>query len=174
MVSRLKRTDFVQSLQDKKIDVGAAQADPALAGVAVARADLNGDGKVAGAAEATALFREVDRFDRNGDASSIDLTDAAGAATRAAAIATALQARAVFDVNVPRALADAALKTALTGATLPVGRGARGDAALAIQYTLARLGFSLGMVDGQFGPASERAVKAPRENPNSCTSSPGA
>jgi peptidoglycan hydrolase-like protein with peptidoglycan-binding domain len=160
MASRLTRADFVQSLQDKKVDVDAAEADPALAGVDVGRADLNADGKVAGSAEAAALFREVDRFDRNGDAGSIDLTDAAGAATRAAAIATALKARAVFETSSGRALTDAALKTALTGATLPLGRGSKSDAALAVQYTLARLGFSLGLVDGDFGPASERAVKA--------------
>ena len=160
MVSRLTRNEFVQSLQDKKVEVGPAQADPALAGVQLSRADLNGDGKVAGNAELVALFREVDRYDRNGDSASIALTDAAGAATRAAAIATALKARAVFDVREPRTLADAALRTALEGVTLPLSRGARGDAPLAVQYALARLGFELGKVDGSFGPATARALSA--------------
>ncbi len=160
MVSRLTRADFVQSLQDKTLDVRAAQADARLAGVDVAKADLDGDGAIAGAAEAAALFREVDRYDRNGDAGSIALTGVGGAATRAAAIAAALQARAVFEVSEPRALGDAALGTALSGVALPLARGASGDPAVAVQYALARLGFSVGTVDGRFGPATARAVKA--------------
>jgi peptidoglycan hydrolase-like protein with peptidoglycan-binding domain len=160
MVSRLSRSEFTQSLQNKKIEVGPAQNDPALAGVNVARADLNGDGKVAGATETAALFKEIDRFDNNGDASSVNLTDAQGNATRAANVANALKARAVFDVADPRALGDAALRNALTGATLPVSRGAKGDGALAIQYALARLGHLKGKIDGDFGPGTEGAVKA--------------
>jgi hypothetical protein len=160
MVSRLTRAEFTQALTDKKIDVGAAQADPRLAGVQVSKADLNADGKVSGAQEAAALFKEVDRYDRNGDAGSIALTGADGAATRAAVVAGALTARAVFDVNEPPALADAALKTAMAGVTLPLARGASGDPAVAVQYALARLGFAVGLVDGKFGPGTERAVKA--------------
>lgn len=160
MVSRLTRAEFTQSLQDKKLDVGAAQADPRLAGVQVSKADLNADGKVAGAEEAASLFKEVDRYDRNGDGGSVDLTGTDGAATRAAVIAGALQARAVFDVNEPPALADAALKTAMAGVTLPLAKGASGDPAVAVQYALARLGYAVGSVDGKFGSGTERAVKA--------------
>lgn len=160
MVSRLTRAELVQSLQNKKIDVGPAQADPALAGVQLARADLNGDGKISTPAEAAALFRELDRFDRNGDPGSVDLTDAAGAPTRAGAIAAALQARAVFETGDGRGLADPALKNALTGVALPVARGAKGDPALAVQYALARLGLLKGVIDGDFGPGTEAAVRA--------------
>ena len=71
MVSKLTRNEFTQSLQDKKIDVNQAKADQRLAGLDVAKADLNKDGKIAGAAESAALFREVDRFDNNGDSASI-------------------------------------------------------------------------------------------------------
>lgn len=159
--TRLTRAEFTQSLQDKKVDVADAARDPKLAGVDVAKADLDHDGKVSGAAEAGALFREVDRYDSNGDASSIALTDASGAATRAAVVAAALQAKAVFEVSEGRPLADAALKAALTApAALPVARGTSGDPAVAVQYALARLGFSVGTVDGKFGPGTEKAVKS--------------
>lgn len=161
MASRVTRSEFTQSLQDKKIDVGEAKADPKLAGLDVAKADLNHDGKVAGADEAAALFRQVDRYDSNGDAGSIALTTAAGTPTRAAALATALQARAVFEVAEAKPLGDSALKTAFEAAgSLPLARGAKGDRAVAVQYGLARLGFAVGSVDGQFGPGTERAVKA--------------
>jgi hypothetical protein len=156
--TRLTRAEFTQSLQDKKLEVSEAAEDPRLAGVDVARADLNRDGQVSGAAEAAALFREVDRYDRNGDAGSIALTDASGAATRAAVVAAALQARAVFEVAEPRPLADAALRAGLT--SLPVTRGASGDPVVAVQYALARLGAPVGVVDGKFGAVTERAVKA--------------
>lgn len=159
--TRLTRAEFTQSLQDKKLDVAEAAADPKLAGVNVARADLNRDGKVSGAAEAAALFREVDRYDRNGDAGSIALTETSGAPTRAAVVATALQSKAVFETTEPRPLGDAALAKALAApGALPVARGATGDGAVAVQYALARLGFAVGTVDGKFGPGTERAVKA--------------
>src|SRR3989338_7963538 len=99
MPSRLTRSEFTQSLQNKKIDVREAAADPKLAGLDVARADLNRDGKISTPDEAVALFKEVDRFDRNGDSGSIALTTPSGSATRAAALVTALQSRAVFEVK---------------------------------------------------------------------------
>ena len=163
MVSKLTRSDFTQSLQDTKIDVGQAAADQQLAGVDVAKADLNHDGKISGAAEAAALFKEIDRYDRNGDAASIALTGADGAATRASQLAAALQARAVFEVAEPPALVlkDAALKTAFAAAgSVPLARDTNGDRAVAVQYALARLGVAVGTVDGKFGPGTERAVKA--------------
>ena len=159
MVSRLTRSEFTQSLQDKKIDVAEAAADPKLAGLNVGKADLNDDGKIAGATEAAALFREVDRFDKNGDSASIALTTAAGASTKAAVLATALASRAMYEVRDP--LADSALKTAFAAAgSVPLARGAKDDRTVAVQYGLARLGFAVGAVDGQFGPGTERAVKA--------------
>ena len=161
MVSRVTRSEFTQSLQDKKIDVAEAQGDPKLAGVDLTRADLNHDGKIVGADEAAALFRQVDRYDNNGDAGSITSATSAGTPTRAGALATALTARAVFDVAEPKPLSDSALKTTFANAgSLPLARGAKGDRAVAVQYGLARLGFAIGSVDGQFGPGTERAVKA--------------
>lgn len=167
MPSRLTRPDFTQSLQDKSIAVNEAAADPKLAGLDVKKADLNNDGKISGAAEATALFKEVDRYDRNGDAGSIDTKDAAGNATRAAIYATALTARAVHEVTDPvgtplqAPLKDAALKKAFASAdALPLAKGSSGDRAVAVQYALARLGGNIGSVDGKFGPGTETALKA--------------
>ena len=91
MVSRLTSAEFTQSLRDKKLDV--ADPDPRLAGLDLKKADLNHDGKISGAAEAAALFREVDRFDDNGDASSVSLTSKGGA------LAATIQAR---DSSSPR------------------------------------------------------------------------
>lgn len=162
MASRLTRSEFTQALKDKKIDPAEAAADPRLAGVNVAGADLNRDGKIAGDAEAAALFKAVDQFDRNGDAASIALTTPTGASTRAGAIAGALTSRAVFDVTdgttPPK---DAALRNAFAApGALPLARGQHGDRAVAVQYALARLGVEVGTVDGKFGPGTERAVKA--------------
>jgi peptidoglycan hydrolase-like protein with peptidoglycan-binding domain len=165
MTNRLTRADFTQSLERKSLDVGQAQRDPAVQGLDVAKADLNRDGKIAGAAETDALFKAVDAFDRNGDAQSIALTGASGAPTRAAVMAAALQAKAVFQVTEgpvpPAAVRDAALKNAFAApGALPLSRGMNGDRAVAVQYALARLGVPVGMVDGKFGPGTERAVKA--------------
>lgn len=159
MVTRLTRSDFTQSLQDKSIDVAEAARAPELTGLDVKKADLDGDGRISGATEAAALFREVDRFDRNGDAASIATVTPEGAPTRAAVLASALSARAVFDVREP--LSDAALRTAFSAPdALPLSRPASGDRAVAVQYALARLGFAPGLVDGKFGPGTERAVRA--------------
>ena len=161
MPTRLTSSEFAQSLQDKKIDVPGAKADPTLAGLDVAKADLNHDGKISGAAEAAALFREVDRYDRDGNASTLALTQASGAPTQAAALAVAVTARAVFEVTESHSLCDAALKTAFSPAgSLPLATGAKGDRAVAVQYALARLGFAVGKVDGQFGAGTAGAVKA--------------
>ncbi|MBE2253763.1 MAG: peptidoglycan-binding protein [Myxococcus sp.] len=162
MPNRLTRSEFTQSLKDKKLDVAEARRDPKLAGVDVARADLNRDGVISGDAEAAALFKVVDAFDRNGDAGSIALTSSTGAPTKAAAVAAALQARAVFEVSdgshVPK---DAALKNAFAApGSLPLVRGQNGDRAVAVQYALSRLGVNVGTVDGKFGPGTERGVKA--------------
>ncbi len=162
MPTRLTRPEFTQALQDKKLDVEGAKADPKLAGLDVAKADLNHDGKIAGSTEAEALFREVDRYDRNGDSNSIDLASSIGAQTKAGVLATALASRAVFDVSEPNPPPkDAALETAFAAAgALPLAKGAVGDRSVAVQYALARLGFPIGTVDGQFGPGTERALKA--------------
>jgi hypothetical protein len=162
VTNRLTRTDFTRALERKSIDVAQTRADPALRGLDVAKADLNRDGAISGDAEASALFAAVDVFDRNGDAQSIAKATAAGAPTRAAAMAAALQAKAVFTVSPPAgAFRDAALRNAFSApGALPLAQGDSGDRARAVQYGLARLGFPVGVVDGRFGPGTARGVKA--------------
>ena len=84
MTETLTRTRFVQQLQGASIDVAQAQADERLSGVNVRSADLDGDGKIKGEAEAKKLFSEIDRFDRNGSSSSVALTTSRGRPTAAA------------------------------------------------------------------------------------------
>lgn len=56
---------------------------------------------------------------------------------------------------------DAALDNAFTqGPTSGLGAGATGKPVVAVQYALARLGYPVGKVDGDFGPGTERALKA--------------
>lgn len=164
MVSKLTRNEFQQSLQGKNIKVADAAAGTKLAGVDVAKADLNRDGKISGEAETAALFKVVDAYDRNGDAASIAAADAYGTQTRAGAVATALVSRSVFDVTEPAPVgdfSDAALKNTFKGAeSVPLSRNMNDDRTFAVQYALARLGVPVGTVDGKFGPGTERAVKA--------------
>lgn len=159
-VNKLTRSDFVASLAAKKVDVAQARSNPKLAGLDFAKADLDRDGQIRGAAEADALFKEVDRFDRDGNSQSLALLGADGVQTRPGAFVDELGRVATADAGAPL-LADAALKKGFaTAGTLPLTRGKNGDAALALQYGLARLGFSQSLVDGKFGPNTEAAVKA--------------
>lgn len=138
MPSRLTRNEFTPPLQDKKLDGSQAPEQ---------------DGQKA---EAVPSSREVDRFDRTGGKASIALTPPPSSP---GALAAEVQGRAVFKVKEP--LRDAALQTVFAAAgSLPLAKGTRGDGAVAVQYGLARLGFAVSSVDGQFGAGTERAVKA--------------
>lgn len=57
---------------------------------------------------------------------------------------------------------DAALDSAFTQAppSRPVANGSTGKPVVAVQYALARLGYPIGKVDGEFGAGTERALKA--------------
>lgn len=66
---------FQEALRGKSVSVAdLAQREPTLR---AERADLNGDGAIAGDAETGALFQRIDAFDRDGSRSSVKLTDAA-------------------------------------------------------------------------------------------------
>ncbi len=91
-MAKISRSDFLTQTRDKSLDVGAAGANPGLAGVDVKKADLNRDGKIRGDGENAALFAEVDRFDRDGSAQTIALKDPTGAPTKGARILDVLAA----------------------------------------------------------------------------------
>ena len=108
MTETLTRFRFVQQLKGASIDVAQAQADERLDGVNVRSADLDGDGKIEGDAEARKLFAEIDRFDRNGASSSVALTTSRGRPTVAAG-----KVEAVADLgnlSTLRALANTGVK----------------------------------------------------------------
>lgn len=71
MTTTVSRSTFTQLLQGKALAVREAQQDARLQGVNVARADLNRDGNIGGDTEAAALFKELDRFDRDGSAATM-------------------------------------------------------------------------------------------------------
>lgn len=71
---KITRKNFVEQFQDQKVSVQKVQNDPNLSRTMkrkMARADLNRDGFISGEREAEKLFKEVDRYDRNGDRNSI-------------------------------------------------------------------------------------------------------
>lgn len=67
----MTREEFVEQMGTKSIAAGTA-----IPGVEVGRADLNADGVVAGKAEMSALFSEIEKRDRNRDPNVADLTNA--------------------------------------------------------------------------------------------------
>ncbi len=100
-MTKINRQSYVdahanQSLSLDKLrkDEGAKQ-QLAAAGSSVdkvAKADLNGDGKVSGRGELEALFRHADNFDRDGSARSLIDLDASGKRTAAGSVLAAVEA----------------------------------------------------------------------------------
>lgn len=87
MARIVDRQAFTGTFQNKQVDVNRLKSDQQLqqataaAGGSVddlARADLDGDGKIAGSAEINALFKQVDNYDHNRDANSFIVKDDAG------------------------------------------------------------------------------------------------
>lgn len=87
-----RRDGFVSQLKNRAIDVKTAKNDAQLQQAVqqgggnpadIAKADLNGDGTIQGAAEANALFSQVDRLDHDGNANTVLAKDAAGRSTAA-------------------------------------------------------------------------------------------
>jgi hypothetical protein len=161
MPSKLTRAEFNAALSNKQIDVNKAKNTGALAGLDVNKADLNYDGKVSGLAETDALFKEVDRFDKNGDTQSLGLMTPAGTPTASGIVVKSIYTILEAAPMAPLPLKDAALaKAFVPGTVLPLTRGAGpSDATIAMQYGLARLGVLNSLVDGKFGAKTEAAIK---------------
>jgi hypothetical protein len=109
MVTSLTRSEFQSSLKGKAIDVADAQG---AAREALSKADLDKSGSVHGAREVGELFREVDRLDANGDASSILAHD--GTAPTSAGI-LADQTRQLAKPKLKRGLADRETRSDFAG-----------------------------------------------------------
>lgn len=156
-MTTIRRSDFVNGLANKALDVGTAKKDAAFQGVKVESADLDGDGKISTAAEAEKLFKLIDAFDRNGDAASVLKDNPDGSLTRSGSMAERALALAV---PVAPPLKDAALGKAFGTADPALAKGAKGEKVVALQYALARLDCLASQVDGAFGPKTKAALEA--------------
>lgn len=70
---QVRRDEFVGRLGTTSLDVNALRADSRMLNVDVGAADLDHDGQISGTREAGALFDQVDRLDRDGDANALTL-----------------------------------------------------------------------------------------------------
>jgi hypothetical protein len=76
---RITRNDFINQYDDKAIGVDKVQSKVSdQVGRSIARADLNGDGKIQGHRELDRLFTQLDHYDRNGRLHSVETTDNRG------------------------------------------------------------------------------------------------
>jgi len=78
-MTKLTRNQFINQLRQRQIDLSAVARDQSLPDAikqAVRRADIDGDGKISTRAEASKLFTELDRFDRDGSYHSLLQTGA--------------------------------------------------------------------------------------------------
>lgn len=96
-MSTIKRNQFLQQNQNRSIDLRKLEGEAAHslrdAGSSIdqiARADINGDGKIEGERELKQLFRHMDSFDRNGSGRSFIAKREDGSLTSAGQIKQAL------------------------------------------------------------------------------------
>ncbi|TNE48961.1 MAG: hypothetical protein EP343_13850 [Deltaproteobacteria bacterium] len=125
-MSRISRSEFVQRYQNTAIalsDGRDVQDKLWAAGTsqwAVSQSDLNGDKKISGARELSALFDIVDRYDTNGSYDSIDTTYRSGAPTRSGNIVSVLDL--MVGRNVPVTPSPSTPEVSSTGGISSQGR----------------------------------------------------
>ena len=153
MTQSMTRTQFTQRFNE--IDLRSAQT----AGVssqhmqALQQADMNGDGKVAGAREMDAAFTGLDDFDQNGSRNSVAL----GTQARPTALSNTVGALERATTAAPRrGLASGGQDT--SGAAT-MRQGARGEGVQEAQQLLRQHGATI-EADGSFGPRTRAAVVA--------------
>jgi hypothetical protein len=140
-MSTLSRTEFLNKMSGSRVDLKKVDGVTTSEKAAIRKADLNGDGKVAGSAEMQRLFRNMDNFDRNGSASSVEtsrpamarmttaIAEAAGKPSRAlrgsgASAATGPSAAAPTGSNAQK-LAKAKARAIALGLTITSTTGGR-------------------------------------------------
>lgn len=77
---KIRQSDFIRNLEGQQISLDKLQQDRALSPSTkeqLKRADLNRDGFIRGAEETSRLFEQIDRFDRDGVANTVDTSTAA-------------------------------------------------------------------------------------------------
>lgn len=78
-MARITRGGFIRSLEGKQVSLEKMRPDRGISSTAknrMARADLNGDGFVKGTEEVSRLFTEMDHYDRDGNADSVNTNTA--------------------------------------------------------------------------------------------------
>ncbi len=168
-MAKLTKTAFLAEMSGKAIDTTAT--DPRLGSLKVARADLDGDGQVAGAAEMGRLFKELDRYDWNGSRASIATTNWWGATTSAGRKLAGLRTLATDPIVSPPPQpttgsgepADYALRAAFpfgvtAGGTVSASSGSK--KIRSVQYALGRLGFYTDLADGKWGKNTRAAIES--------------
>ncbi len=155
---RISREQFIQRYlgddlnirQTQHTEDGRSLTQAGMSAEQLRQADLNGDGRIEGQREIGALYQQVDRYDTNGRAQSIDLANRLGVPTRAGQMVGALD-RMFAANNRPHQG---------VGILSPVGSRQlnRRDDVLAVQERLNELGFDL-EADGVFGNQTRNALQ---------------
>ncbi|MBT6176540.1 MAG: peptidoglycan-binding protein [Deltaproteobacteria bacterium] len=156
----MNREAFVEQFKTAGVRVDAASSEAAISGSVSSKlrhADLNGDGKISGASEASRLFDGLDNYDRNGSDHSFT-TEKSGRETALGKVVKALSRHPVRSqapnnnqrISIPL---QAVIKGLMT-----IGMGDQGANVSALQEALLKAGISV-TVDGDFGPGTLRAVK---------------
>lgn len=90
MPASVSRTEFLRTLGNSRLDVDDVQADARLRHVLPQKADVDGDGAIAGHTEIDALFTQIDSFGRDPSAQRAMLVTPQGRPTDAARALAAL------------------------------------------------------------------------------------
>lgn len=75
---KISQSDFVRSLEGQQVSVEKLERSNALSSTTkeqLVRADLDRDGFIRGPEETSRLFQQVDRFDRDGDSNTIEISN---------------------------------------------------------------------------------------------------
>lgn len=188
-MTTLTRAEFLQEMANKQISLADARRDPRLASFTWTGVDANNNGFISGS-EMELLFKALDRLDSNGDGQSVNLgtttqPNVVGRAMSALRELAKPIAVAPNPVPVPSpaptpnttnpspapqpapvpatvgVLKDKALANGFpNGLRADLKRGASGNAVVAVQYALGRLGYLNDLVDGSFGGLTEKALQA--------------
>ena len=164
----LKRSDFLQEMEGKRILLSQARNDPRLSELNFSHVNTDHNGFISSANDFISLFKAVDYFDRNGDAGSVNLGSAQNP-SKPAKFITALRDIATTNTTpidpepepITTEFKDAAIsKTFANNFKGEIKRGDGGDKVVAIQYALGRLGHLEYVCDGDFGGQTLAAVQS--------------
>ena len=156
----MNREAFVEQFKTAGVRVDAANSETAISESVsnkLRHADLNGDGKISGAHEASRLFDGLDNYDRNGSDHSFT-TEKSGRETALGKVVKALSRHPVRSQAPNNNQRISIPLQAVSKGLMTIGLGDQGANVSALQEALSKAGISV-TVDGDFGPGTLRAVK---------------